>query len=1251
MEPPSCIQDEPFPHPLEPEPGTPAQPGPGKPSDKRFRLWYVGGSCLDRRTTLPMLPWLMAEIRRRSQKPEAGGCGAPAAREVLLVLSAPFLRCIPAPGAGATGGSGSTAAQPNPAVFIFEHKAQHISRFIHNSQDLTYFAYLIKAQPDDPESQMACHVFRAADPNQVPDVISSIRQLSKAAMKEDAKPSKDNEDAFYNSQKFEVLYCGRVTVTHKKAPSSLIDDCIEKFSLHEQQRLRLQSEPRAGDSGEDQAGSEARTPACPVDVLSEEGDGVADTHPVFPAAPSQPGPSSSRVCFPERILEDSGFDEQQEFRSRCSSVTGVLQRKVHENSQKPQPRRRHASAPSHVQPSDSEKNRTMLFQVGRFEINLISPDTKSVVLEKNFKDISSCSQGIKHVDHFGFICRESSEPGLSQYICYVFQCASESLVDEVMLTLKQAFSTAAALQSAKTQIKLCEACPMHSLHKLCERIEGLYPPRAKLVIQRHLSSLTDNEQADIFERVQKMKAVNDQEENELVILHLRQLCEAKQKTHVHIGEGPLGANRMRGRLGSVDSFERSNSVASEKDYSPGDSPPGTPPASPLSSAWHTFPEEDSDSPQFRRRAHTFSHPPSSTKRKLNLQDGKAHGVRSPLLRQSSSEQCSILPPARRMHKECNSSSSLPSLHTSFSAPSFTAPPFLKSFYQNSGRLSPQYENEISDGEGRKRTSSTCSNESLNAGGTPVTPRRVSWRQRIFLRVASPMRKSPSAMQQDGLDRSELLPLSPLAPTMEEEPLMIFMSDEDDPEKGEERNKSEELRCLWRKAIHQQILLLRMEKENQKLEASRDELQSRKVKLDYEEVGACQKEVLTIWDKKLLNCRAKIRCDMEDIHTSLKEGVPKSRRGEIWQFLALQYRLRHRLPNKQQPPDISYKELLKQLTAQQHAILVDLGRTFPTHPYFSAQLGAGQLSLFNLLKAYSLLDKEVGYCQGISFVAGVLLLHMSEEQAFEMLKFLMYDLGFRKQYRPDMMSLQIQMYQLSRLLHDYHRDLYNHLEENEISPSLYAAPWFLTLFASQFPLGFVARVFDIIFLQGTEVIFKVALSLLSNQETLIMECENFENIVEFLKITLPDMNSSEMEKIITQVFEMDISKQLHAYEVEYHVLQDELQESSYACEDSEPIEKLERANSQLKRQNMDLLEKLQIAHAKIQTLESNLENLLTRETKMKSLIRTLEQEKTAYQKAVEQIWKLLPADILANCEPLLRDLNCNPNNKAKTGNKP
>ncbi|XP_038674332.1 TBC1 domain family member 4 isoform X2 [Scyliorhinus canicula] len=1240
--------------------------------EKRFTLWYMGCSTLDRRTTLPMLPWLMAEIRRRCEKQEAGS--SMAAREVLFTLVPPLIRCVP------------QATSSNASVFIFEHKAQHVTRFIHNSHDLTYFAYLIRTQPDNPESEMACHVFRATDPNQVPDVISSIRQVSKATLKGDTKSRQVSEDAFYNSQKYEVLYCGKVMVTHKKAPSTLIDDCIEKFTQHqlEKERLRLLNEKAPAD---DTAGQE---------VEDGEGDSaprreVADEATVSTNLPSASGSQSDlpglslRSALTEPALGDTPLEEEHaEFRSRCNSVASIRPRQVPDLGTKLPARRRHASAPSHVQPSDTDKNRTMLFQVGRFEVNLISPDTKTVVLEKNFKNISSCSQGIKHVDHFGFICRESVEQGLNHYVCYVFQCANESLVDEVMLTLKQAFSTAAALQNAKTQIKLCEACPMHYLHKLCERIEGLYPPRAKLAIQRHVSLLSDNEQADIFERVQKMKPADDQDENELVILILRQICETKQKTHAHLGETPMpvpnnmipehsastgrfkldvlknkarksltnslenifsrGA-KMRDRLGSMDSFERCNSLASDasRDGSSGESPPSSPPvsprASPVSSLGQLYAEEDPDSPQFRRRAHTFSHPPSSSKRRISFPTEKLHHGRSPIVRQQSE----ILRSSPINIVRCNRSSSEIEPTSSSLPSSLSVPTFLKPFYTNTSRLleRPESETPKSDGEGRRRAFSGWSTESLSGSGVVLTPRRISWRQRIFLRVASPMNKSSSAMQQKGtledhLDAIELPPLSPLTPAVEEDPLASLMMADDIPVGEKKKHSSEELRIMWRKAICQQILLLRMEKENQRLEASRDELQTRKVKLDYEEFVLCQKEVSAVWDKMLTTPgRAKLKVDMEKVHAALSQGVPKARRGEIWQFLAEQYRLRHRLPEKQQPADISYKELLKQLTTQQHAILVDLGRTFPTHAYFSAQLGAGQLSLFNLLKAYSLLDKEVGYCQGISFVAGVLLLHTSEEQAFEMLKFLMYDLGIRKQYRPDMISLQIQMYQLSRLLHDYHRDLYNHLEDNEVSPSLYAAPWFLTFFASQFPLGFVARVFDIMFLQGTDVIFKVALSLLSSHEPLILQCDSFETIVDFIKSTIPNLNNTQMEKTIAQVFEMDISKQLHAYEVEYHVLQDEMVEGSSPCDDGDRLEKLERANCQLKRQNMELLEKLQATRFKIQNLEVSIESILSRENKMKVLIRTMEQEKQTHLKTIDHMRKYLPPDALSDGELLPR----------------
>lgn len=1135
-----------------------------KGNEKSFSLWYMGYTGLDRRTTLPMLPWLVAEIRHKSAS------GPSPARQVQLFLTPSIIRCVP-------------ANSNSSSVFIFEHKTQCISRFIHNSHDLAYFAYLIRSQPDDPDCQMTCHVFRASEADQVSEVIHSIRQASKAALKEDKKPNHEAEESFYNSQKFEVLYCGKVTVDHKKPQSTLIDDCIDLFREHETERRRQRLLNGQRSSMENTV------------VFSVGDDPLSATLSEAPETTDKWKMGSLRNTFPESIQEDSGF-EQQEFRTRCNSLAAGLQKNPKETGFKASTRRRHSSAPNNVHPSDTDKNRTMLFQVGRFEVNVISPDSKTVVLEKNFKDISFCSQGIKQTDHFGFICRVVLDSGPNQYVCYVFQCANESLVDEVMLTLKQAFSTAAALQSSKTQITLCEACPMHDLHKLCERIEGLYPPRAKLSIQKYLSLLSDNEQADIFERVQKMKPNSDQEENELVILHLRQLCETKQKTHVHIGEAPQqnassntavsensglnkldvfknkarssltsslenifsrGASRMRMRLGSMGSFDR-------PDESPSDSPPGTP---------SSYVEEDPDAPPFRRRAHTISHPP--IKKRISFTELPTQS-KAPLHRQQS-----------------------------------LAPELLQS----------------SNGEERKRSLSGGNCDSV----TVVTPRRVSWRQKIFLKVASPMNKATAAMLKADMDGSELLPLSPRSSEHNRNPLSGLLPAAQSLGGESDCHTATDYKALWKKAIHQQILLIRMEKENQRLEASRDELHIRKMKLDYQEVGECPQEVQELWEKKLnVPCRTKVQWEKEEIHMTLCQGVPKSRRGEVWLMLSQQYRLRHCLPQRQQASDIPYYDLLKQLTTQQHAILVDLGRTFPTHQYFSAQLGAGQLCLYNLLKAYSLLDTEVGYCQGISFVAGVLLLHMSEEQAFDTLKVLMYDLGLRRQYRPDMISLQIQMYQLSRLLHDYHRVLYSHLEEHDVSPSLYAAPWFLTLFASQFCLGFVSRIFDLLFVQGIEVIFKVALCLLSSHKSEILECDSFESVVDYIKTTIPTITHNQMEETITKALEMDISKQLHAYEVEYHVLQDEMVDASSDLEDSDRLDKLEKTNSQLKKQNMDLLEKLQAARVKIQSLENSVESFLAHESQMKHMIRSLEQEKANYEKTIEHMRSSLPADA-ANLE--------------------
>lgn len=1153
-----------------------------------FSLQFVGSLPVHSLTTMSMLPWVVAEIRTLSTKSPKED---PGTSQIRLCVSPASLRCEPDMGKD---------QQWDPLICssLFEYKPQQVHKLIHNSQDPSYFACLIKDGAANQQS--ICYVFKADDQTKVPEIISSIRQAGKIARQEEFQNNlSDVEDPF--AKKFEVLFCGRVTVAHKNAPPALIDECIEKFNhasctKNSDFNSSTQQNETANNSGGFSFGSKFRSVFQPLMGEEEEKRPMRKSF-------SQPGLRS--LAFKKDFQEGS---------HRSNSFVRSFEEDAVSLNLKSQLIYGH----SVVQPTDIAENRTMLFTIGQSEVYLISPDTKKVAIEKSFKEISFCSQGIRHVDHFGFICRESSENGGFHFVCYVFQCTDEALVDEIMMTLKQAFTVAAVQQTSKAHPQLCEGCPMQSLHKLCEKIEGLPPFKTKLELQKHLTTLNSQEQASVFEEVKKLRPRNDQKENELIISILRNMYEEKQKEHVHVWEAkqtsqspaenaanevPSSASRFRldmlknkAKRSLTESFESILSRGS-KARGPLDSSSAVDLESSVSSTLSSTNKEPPLCEKERDRLPTLP-TENAVKTSGSVGDLSSDTDSYPI------EQ-SVTLPQQSFRRRANTLSHLPSESQESLVPVETSPSVSQRKLMRYHSVSTETPHMRNDYESQR------SQQAVGAD-SPIRTRRHSWRQQIFLRVATPQKACDSPSRYDDYSElGELPPRSPLEPVCEDGPF--------GPVNEERKRTPRELRELWKKAIIQQILLLRMEKENQKLQASENNLQNRRLKLDYEEITPCLKEVTLIWEKMLSTPgRSKIKFDVEKIHSAVGQGVPRHHRGEIWKFLAEQYHLKHHFPNKQQPKDTPYKELLKQLTSQQHAILIDLGRTFPTHPYFSAQLGAGQLSLYNILKAYSLLDQEVGYCQGLSFVAGVLLLHMSEEDAFKMLKFLMFDVGLRKQYRPDMTILQIQMYQLSRLLHDYHRDLYNHLEEHEIGPSLYAAPWFLTMFASQFPLGFVARVFDMLFLQGSEAIFKVALSLLGSHKPLILQHENLETIVDFIKNTLPNLGLVQMEKTISQVFEMDIAKQLQAYEVEYHVLQDELIDSS--LNDNQRLDKLEKANSSLRKQNFDLLEELQVANGKIQNLEATVELLLTNESKLKETILTLEQERTALQKAVEEMRK-------------------------------
>jgi hypothetical protein len=112
----------------------------------------------------------------------------------------------------------------------------------------------------------------------------------------------------------------------------------------------------------------------------------------------------------------------------------------------------------------------------------------------------------------------------------------------------------------------------------------------------------------------------------------------------------------------------------------------------------------------------------------------------------------------------------------------------------------------------------------------------------------------------------------------------------------------------------------------------------------------------------------LETQMDDLRQRLtKGGIPSPIRGLMWQIIAKS--------RDSFDMEAEYREILKKSTSPfEKQIQRDLTRTFPNHPYFMQE--SGRQSLYNVAKAYSIFDQEVGYCQGLAFIIGCLLLHVT-----------------------------------------------------------------------------------------------------------------------------------------------------------------------------------------------------------------------------------------------------------------------------------
>lgn len=181
------------------------------------------------------------------------------------------------------------------------------------------------------------------------------------------------------------------------------------------------------------------------------------------------------------------------------------------------------------------------------------------------------------------------------------------------------------------------------------------------------------------------------------------------------------------------------------------------------------------------------------------------------------------------------------------------------------------------------------------------------------------------------------------------------------------------------------------------------------------------------------------------------------------------------------------------------IRLDLGRTFYTHRLFMERDGAGQRMLFNILAVYARVNPRVGYCQGMAYVAGVLLMQMPEEAAFWCLVALLESPRYLEGYYSETLDrVQHDAKVFAGLVVARHPELGQHLEDLGVHPLMYVTPWFMCAFTSLPCWDTVLSIWDLLLLKGVKVLHRAGMAIIDICKQDLLSADSLGVLLPYLQ---------------------------------------------------------------------------------------------------------------------------------------------------------